>query len=194
MPCQEKNLTKGMFMNKKIYLLLSSVIAISGVLIIAHKFMGNKSAMDKFATGGPISIEMEENTASTAQLPLMTCPSLTSITKKGLIWTSQDGKWENYTPSSASKIINFVGAQWLGIKVGKIICLYQTDEEVSFPLALEQTKAQLILEPKGYGWSSLIENYKLCKSANISDCPYSVEPPKDISNLYDEIGYTPSSE
>ena len=32
--------------------------------------------------------------------------------------------------------------------------------------------------------------YKLCKSASTVDCPFQVQPPKDLSHIYEEIQYT----
>jgi hypothetical protein len=109
-------------------------------------------------------------------------------------WITKDRKWENHTPSSATKILNYLGAQWIGIKVGKIICLYQTDEAVSFPMALENTRSLSVVEPRGAAWSALIDNRKFCKSANVADCRFFLEQPKDISNIYKEIEYAPDKE
>lgn len=135
--------------------------------------------------------------STTQQAPLTTqlCPKAEDLIKKDFHWISRDGKWENYTPSSATKILNFVGAQWIGVKYGKIICLYKTNEAVAFPVALEQTRSQLVMEPHGGGWSALVQkNLKLCQSTNIHDCAYSFEAPKDISNVYKEIDYAPQKD
>ena len=130
-------------------------------------------------------------TASSQQAQF--CPQPEKLIKKDVKWTTEDAKWENYTPSSATKILGFIGAQWAGIKVGTIICLYQTNEAVSFPVALEQTRSQLIVEPKAGGWSSLVGNRRFCKSASVADCVYFIELPKDISNIYEEIKYDPKT-
>lgn len=119
------------------------------------------------------------------------CPKREDLFKQGVYWTTKDGKWRNYTYSSADKIINFIGAQWAGIRVGKVICLYYTNEAVSFPLAIEQVTSQGTSEPSGLGWSSLSGNHRFCKSASIADCGFYYEAPKDLGNLYDEIKYNP---
>ena len=122
------------------------------------------------------------------------CPQVESLVKnkKGTKWIARDGGWTHYTPSSAKKILNFQGAQWIGIKIGKIICLYKTDEAVPFPIALEQTRIQTVLEPRTGGWSALVGNRRFCKSANVVDCPYYVEAPKDVGDVYQEIQYAPT--
>lgn len=119
------------------------------------------------------------------------CPNSEDLFKQGVYWATKDGKWRNYTPSSADKIINFIGAQWAGIRIGKVICLYQTNEAVAFPLAVEQVTSQGASEPSGLGWSSSSGNHRFCKSASIADCGFYYEVPKDLGNLYDEIKYNP---
>lgn len=127
-------------------------------------------------------------------LPPRFCPQPGELVKNNidLKWTTKDNKWTSYTPSAAIKILGFLGAQWVGIKVGEVICLYQTDEAAAFTLELQQVKVQSILEPKGAGWSSAIGNRRICKSVNVADCRYLIEPPKDTSNVYDEIKYAPN--
>ena len=123
------------------------------------------------------------------KLQVQVCPKSEDLFRRGEYWIAKDGKWRNYTPSSASKIINFTGAQWAGISVGKIICLYQTNEAVSFPLAVEQITSQGVSEPSGRGWSSSSSNHRFCKSVNIADCGFYYEAPKEVNNPYDEIRY-----
>lgn len=175
--------------------LMGGAILIVVVAAIGYNFISHRSALDKFAAGGPVRLDSDaQGGVAMDKLTPNYCPGPHVLVKQDLKWLSQDGRWETYTPSSATEILNFIGAQWLGIKVGKIICLYQTNEEVSFPLALEQTRYQAILEPQGAGWSSLINSHKLCKSASTADCPYYVEPPRDVSNIYDEIKYAPAGD
>lgn len=119
------------------------------------------------------------------------CPQADSLIKQDSFWTTKDQQWKNYTPSSASKVTSFLGAQWAGIKIGKIICLYQTNEAVAFPLAVEKVKGQPVSEPSGGGWSALTSNRRFCKSTSIADCVFMLELPKNIDNIYEEIAYNP---
>jgi len=153
-----------------------------------------KTKVNNITNSSDVSIEKttKENAAQTTQITKF-CPKVEELTKKDDLWTTLDNKWKNFTPSSATKVLSFLGAQWVGIKFGKIICLYKTNEAVAFPLAVEQLSSQPILEPNQFGWSSLVNNRKFCKSANIADCPYSIEQQKDISNIYKEIEYNPSN-
>jgi hypothetical protein len=174
----------------KWYLAVGAVLLV--VTVIGYNFTDRRSALDKFVAGGPVQLDSSAHfVVATNNFTPNYCPGPHVLVKQGLRWVSQDGRWETHTPSSATEILNFIGAQWLGIKVGKIICLYQTNEEVSFPLALEQTRAQAILEPREAGWGPLISNHRLCKSASIADCPYYIEPPREVGDIFEEIRYAP---
>jgi len=177
-------------------IILGTIAAIIIAVAMFMFFRNSSSSMRKFASGTPTDTSQNINTGdptSTAQ-PAKFCPQPEGLIKDGVKWVTADRKWENYTPSSATKILNFLGAQWVGVKVGKIICLYQTNEAVAFPVALEQTRSLLALEPKNLAWSALVVNRKFCKSASVADCPYFLEAPKDISNIYKEIEYAPDKE
>jgi hypothetical protein len=123
------------------------------------------------------------------------CPQTEDLIKQDTFWITKDqrNRWKSYTPSTASKVQGFLGAQWAGIKVGKIICLYQTNEAVTFPLAVEQVSSQSMLEPSGDGWSALTSNHRFCKSTSVADCSFSPEPQRDTSNIYKDIGYNPKA-
>lgn len=184
-------------MNSKYYIYIAGVIIAVAIGIGAYMFFGGSdSAMKKFASGRPVAVALGETTegGATTKMPAMFCPEPGSLVKDGVKWVSQDRKWETYTPSSATKIVNYIGAQWIGVRVGKIVCLYQTNEAVSFPVALEQTRSLSIVEPKSMAWSALVGNLRFCKSASVADCPFFLEPPKDTSNIYKEIEYAPDKE
>lgn len=121
------------------------------------------------------------------------CSPVEDLIKKEEVWVTKDNRWKSYTSSTASKVLNFLGAQWAGVKIGKIICLYQTNEAVAFPLAVEQLSGQSVLEPKEGGWSALTNNRRFCKSVSIADCPFFPEAQKDTSNIYKDIEYNPGA-
>ena len=169
-------------------LAIGGVIAI-GFFIIQHR----QSEMEKFSRRTSTVKTVVETAPSAPQLPCNYCPAASNLQKQQLIWQTRDQRWRSYTPSTASKVVSFIGAQWVGVKIGKVICLYQTDEEVAFPLALEPTQNQPVPEPNGNGWSALIENRKLCKSANTADCPYQIQSNTVPTDLYGEIKYVRKS-
>ena len=184
-------------MNSKYYIYIAGVVIAVAIGIAAFMFFGSSdSAMKKFASGraaAAVSGGAADGGAAT-KMPAMFCPDPESLVKDSVKWVSQDRKWASYTPSSATKVVSYLGAQWIGVKVGKIICLYQSNEAVSFPVALEQTRSLSIVEPKSMAWSALVGNLRFCKSASVADCPFFLEPPKDISNIYKEIEYAPDKE
>ncbi len=184
-------------MNSKHYpYVIGTMVAVFVGVVVFKFFWGSTSAMKKFASGSPVAMAVSGTAEDNAvqKMPAMFCPDPGSLVKDNVKWVSQDQKWESYTPSSATKITSYVGAQWVGVKVGKIICLYQANEAISFPVALEQTRSLSIVEPKSLGWSALVGNRRFCKSASVADCPFFLEPPKDVSNIYKEIEYAPDRE
>lgn len=118
------------------------------------------------------------------------CPFAKELTKQDLSWVV-GSTWKSYNESFVTKIKSFVGAQWIGIRVGKIICLYQGDKSFDFPIALELVKSRIIDEPAGAYWSALVNNHKFCQSSNVFDCPFYVQKPKDTKEIYKDIEYQP---
>lgn len=117
------------------------------------------------------------------------CPAVSELTQNGLNWSARDGKWRSYSPSFAKEINTFLEAQWIGVNVGKIICLYQGKENFDFPIAIEPTKSILVLEPSGQAWVEKHPGYKTCKSTNISDCPFVTQQEESLKNPYEQIKY-----
>lgn len=185
-------------MKIKYYVWTILIVAIISVFAFMY-FRHSGETMTQFAAGGPMrgAIDSQGNStkpnATSDQKPRL-CPSPDILVKQDLNWATPDDKWQSYTPSSATRILSFTGAQWIGIKVGKIICLYETDEAVSFPVALEQTRSDLVIEPSGLGWSALTNGRKFCKSASVADCAYFLEQPQDVSDVYQEIKYAPKKD
>ena len=119
------------------------------------------------------------------------CPAASEL-KKNRLWWSARGAWKSYSQSFAKGISSFLGAQWIGIKVGKIVCLYSGQSNFDFPIALETEKTFLILSPKGKHWYNIKSGYKMCKSSNTHDCEFFLKPPPDITNVYEQIKYDSS--
>ncbi|MBU0744712.1 MAG: T4SS-associated protein EirA [Gammaproteobacteria bacterium] len=183
-------------MRIKYYVLgIIAVVAIAAMVYIF--FIKPSSNLERFAAMKPVAEQSSNDAPATTTNEVSQqaqyCPQPDDLVKNGVDWTTKDKKWKNYTPSSATKILSFIGAQWVGVKVGKVICLYQTNEAVSFPVALEQTKSQLVLEPREGGWSALVNNRRFCKSSNVVDCPIFHEAAKALGNIYEEIKYDPKS-
>ena len=117
------------------------------------------------------------------------CPSVSELTKDGLSWSAREGGWQSFSPSFAQEINTFLEAQWIGVNVGKIICLYQGKENFDFPIAIEPAKSILVLEPYGQAWATKHPGFKTCKSTNVSDCPFMAQQEESAENPYTQIKY-----
>jgi hypothetical protein len=127
------------------------------------------------------------------QNPPRYCPLAKELTRNGMQW-SVGSKWKSYSDSFVKEIASFIGAQWVGVKVGKIICIYRGKDNGDFPVALEETKSHIIQEPTSASWSNFAQGRKMCNSSNVFDCAFYIKPEEDNSNVYEEIKYkTPSS-
>ena len=169
-----------------------------GIIMIFFIISGCKQSEKDFThSAAPKIVDNVTEPSDMAQGPLIKqfCPQTEDLIKQETFWTTKDqrNRWKSYTPSTASKVQGFLGAQWAGIKIGKIICLYQTNEAVTFPLAVEQVSSQPILEPGGSGWSALTKNHRFCKSTSVADCSFFPNPQRDDSNIYKDIVYNPKA-
>lgn len=120
------------------------------------------------------------------------CPLVKDLRKQGVYWVSGDN-WRSYSESFTNRIGSFIGAQWIGVQVGKIICLYVSDDKnFDFPISLEQIQSSIVIQPNGNSWSALIDNHKICHSTNVVDCPFYVKQEEKIDDIYKAIEYNPS--
>jgi len=144
------------------------------------------------ATITPIlkSARSQSTTAIPNGFEIQYCPEKEKLVKTGMIWTAED-KWRNHDESFAEKISTFLGAQWTGINLGTVICIYGDQAVVDFPVALEPIYVMLALEPQNGNWSVNIKGYRFCHSTNTQDCGFMVQQPKKQGPLYDDIKYHP---
>jgi hypothetical protein len=166
-----------------------------GIVVVFFTISGCKQSEKGFTQSAPQTIDniIEPGDMAQSTVVKQFCPQIEDLIKQDTLWATKDNRWKSYTPSTASKVQIFLGAQWAGIKIGKIICLYQTNEAVTFPLAVEQVSSQSILEPSGGGWSALTGNRRFCKSTSVADCSFSPERERDNSNIYKDIEYNPKA-
>lgn len=152
---------------------------------------------EKTSTAAPPA-ESQAKTASSPDQPAY-CP-LASELKRTPYKTWQAGAgWRGYEQTIVTQIQSFIGAQWTGIKIGKIICLYQGKGAADFPIALEERfvpgkGSNLIVEPVTPNWSAKVQGYRFCKSSNVADCPFfrlETEKTESGQKLYEQINYNP---
>lgn len=117
----------------------------------------------------------------------MTCPKISEIHKnpKKRTWGNKHG-WKSYDASFSEHIDSFLGAQWQGVRVGNVVCLYKPKEGLTFPIVLHYSR--LTYEPAGKGWGKNLGGYVNCKSHHQKDCLFKPEPKPKSANIYDEAG------
>ena len=117
------------------------------------------------------------------------CPEIATLkyNNKNNQWTADVG-WKSTSGSFTTNITRFLGAQWKGVQMGHLICLYQGPNVDEFPVGLQkniivQNPQDLLksLSPKGAQYTSpwTIKEDKTtitmdCYSPNNTtcDCPW----------------------
>lgn len=179
---------------KKIIWILVIIVIVGGAAYFLKQKLfpeSYRNAMINAFHSGPKTVTSNQTAVEQPQY-IRTCPVVSNLVKSGQFWTADNGNWKCFSESLSNKIKTFIGAQWVGVKVGKIICLYQPEEEMSFPIALEMVHDELILEPRGNNWSATVTDRRLCKSVNVEDCAFYLQPRPDTSNIYQGLEYTGS--
>ncbi len=118
------------------------------------------------------------------------CPAVSTLKKEGMTWRAPNN-WRSYSDSFVKEAKYFLGAQWVGIKVGKIICLYKGDEKLTFPVALERNDV-LINAPttnKNHNWQKDRGGYMECRSTDVKDCPFTIIKPPPKKDIYEQLDF-----
>lgn len=116
------------------------------------------------------------------------CPAPESLQKEDLIWSAPGG-WVSYSESFDKKIVGFVKAEWIGVNVGKIICLYKGNQVNSFPVALELKHNKLVPIPSGAQWGKEHNGRKECLAGAVKDCPFQFEKSAEDKNIYQDLDF-----
>lgn len=116
----------------------------------------------------------------------LNCPPPSAIKKDPvkLTWSADRNTFRSYDLSFATKVHQFVGAQWNGAEVGQITCIYKTLPKTSFPLLL--VFHTLTLNPEGGSWSKNLGGYKNCNALDIKKCPFKIRLKTKQENIYEE--------
>lgn len=156
-------------MNKHILLLVS----LSTTLVFASQQPVATDSGTKLASNS--GAKQQYVVVNGQKVPVQTCP-LPSAFKKdpnSLLWA--DGKsWQSHEQSFATKLGKFMGAQWSGVALGQIICLYQPANKLTFPVQVDY--GVLTREPMGGSWSKNLGGYRNCSSNSVSDCAFIPQP------------------
>lgn len=116
----------------------------------------------------------------------ISCPPVSALKKdpKKLNWSAEGG-WKSYELSFVNHIAGFMGAQWHGVKIGQITCVYQGQALHAFPILLVFNT--IAVEPDGGEWSKNLGGYKNCVSSSQSECNFLVPLKPKQGNIYQEL-------
>lgn len=102
-----------------------------------------------------------------------TCPKVNELYKQGMRWKTDSG-WKGYQDSFSDNIRGFMGAQWKGVGIGRVICIYSSDDNNEFPIQIATTK--LVQRPDYPLWDDEPNKDLLncvSKKGNTCDCQFS---------------------
>lgn len=136
------------------------------------------------ATGPTAAAETSATTTTTKKLY---CPEISKLKKIDMFWGAPGG-WRSYSQSFVNTIASFSGAQWVGINVGKMLCVYKGKETFEFPVVLQNDTLTPV--PDGEKWIKQPGGYINCLSGEIQDCAFKFqEATTDIKNVYKELDF-----
>lgn len=152
--------------------------------------------------------------AASATETTVYCPLVSDIHKNNTSgdWYAQTtaGTWKSYQISFANSLTEFLGAQWVGVNVGKVACSYQAVQNFtapSGPVSQATLPVQLIfhkmaLQPSAAQWqrynnpeTTATETYNCVPKTQAdlpfyqSSCPFTVKikPKKPANSFGNEV-------
>lgn len=84
---------------------------------------------------------------------LQQCPEPHMLSRQNLTWGAPGG-WVSQDRSLTQEIKHFLGAQWQGIRLGKVLCIYSGAGSQDFNVTLYQTTNMIIPTPYGKSWQA----------------------------------------
>ncbi len=115
------------------------------------------------------------------------CPDVSKLKKINMFWGAPGG-WRSYSESFVNVIDSFSGAQWIGVNVGKMLCVYRSKSTFEFPVVLQNDTLTPI--PEGEKWIVTKEGYRNCISGDILECPFKFEEQKtEKTDIYKELDF-----
>lgn len=114
------------------------------------------------------------------------CPPISKLMKKDMFWGAPGG-WRSYSQSFVSTIDSFAGAQWVGINLGKMLCVYKGKQTFEFPVVLQNDA--LTPTPEGGKWVVKAGGYNNCLSGDTLDCPFKFEETTTSKDAVNELDF-----
>ncbi len=154
---------------KKIFNLLISLAFIS--------FIGNITWADNTATNA--------STAATSKTLYCPAPSQLTLNKANNHWDVLP-HWRSFDTSFITKPTTFVGAQWQGVDLGQVFCLYDNKTQSDFPIILYFDTQ--VPKPTSGSWNHPSHaNYLNCSANDHKGCAFTVIiKPKSTKSVYQQ--------
>ncbi|MBX9587339.1 MAG: T4SS-associated protein EirA [Gammaproteobacteria bacterium] len=147
----------------------------------------NNSAASTKAAASNVPVVSQETAATTRTTKNLYCPEVGKLMKKEMFWGAPGG-WKSYSQSFVDVIDSFSGAQWVGVNVGKMLCVYKGKGSFEFPVVLQNDTLTPV--PEGQKWVKQSGGYINCLSGDVLDCPFKFEETTtDIKNVYKELDF-----
>ncbi len=115
------------------------------------------------------------------------CPPVEDLYQNDDLTWSAPGGWKGSNPSFMHSVQHFVGAQWIGVNVGEVLCQYAKEGRPDFPVTLQ--KQIVTMSPTGGKWTEDKGGYKDCKSNKIIDCGFEEQVQHESETLYEDLNF-----
>lgn len=144
------------------------------------------------------SVIFAQQTSPVVTTPVAVCPQISEITKDPKVgnWvaTTNAGYWKSYHMSFATELTQFVGAQWVGAKVGQLTCVYHSQQTFTFEgqESVQKTLPVLLAyhtladKPTGKNWHHAGHGVYNCLSINQANCPFVVNQQQQTGDIFQE--------
>jgi hypothetical protein len=174
----------------------ATYIIVLTLLICCRTLLAENLTSSPASSAIPMTTQNPNNTVRTitnpdgTQVILQTifCPLPSQLVKNGLYWATPTGNWKSYSESFDATVTTFVGAQWIGINVGKMVCIYKGNLAMSFPITLQNDTLTQI--PTGGNWGTDQGGFRNCHSTNTTDCPFITRvSAKNMQQIYQSLDF-----
>jgi hypothetical protein len=137
----------------------------------------------------PTSSDAAQSPAATLtpNLTQELCPPIEALTQNMDNTWSAPGGWKSHSPSFMKSVTQFIGAQWIGVNLGEVICIYSKGGVNRFPINLQ--RSNLVVSPVGGGWTADKGGYKDCSANDPKQCRFFSPQAEKHVNVYDEIDF-----
>lgn len=148
----------------------------------------NTSATQPPSSSSPAPQVINQSDGTQVTIQTYFCPQSNQLIKNGLYWGTSTGGWKSYSESFDTTVVSFVGAQWVGINVGKMVCIYKGNLPISFPITIQNDTLSQV--PSGGLWGNDLGGYRNCHSGNVLDCPFVVKTQTvNIQQIYESLDF-----